>query len=218
MSLQVSSPHIARRREDLRSKEIAVVQVIFFFVVPILLLYFHIIPLSSRMFVLLVFSLLIYGVIRTEKWTSADFGLTTQNIRKALPVYVIATAVAVCAVIVFAEFIDMPQTTQWWTKQHFLFVFLLVSFFQEFAFRGFLMPLLGKIFRDGFVVIVVNAGLFALMHVIYPLPQIGLPLSFTGGLLFAALYRKYPNLILVTLSHSVLNFLLVWYGFFTIAH
>ncbi len=218
MQLPVSSHHIVRRRETIRSKEIAVAQVVFFFVVPIVLLYFHIIPLSARVLVLLIFSLLIYGVIRTEQWTSADVGITTKNVRAALPVYVIATVVAVCAIIVFAEFIDMPETLEWWTKQHFLFVFLLVSFFQEFAFRGFLMPLLSKIFRDGVVVVGVNAALFALMHAIYPVPHIGLPLSFVGGVFFATLYRKYPNLILVTLSHSVLNFLLVWYGFFTIAH
>ena len=218
MQLPVSSPHIVRRREDLRSKEIAVVQVLFFFVVPIVLLYFHIIPSSARMFVLLVFSLLIYGVIRKQGWTQSDVGITTSNIRTAWPVYAIATIVAVCVVIVFSEYINMPKTPLWWTKPHFTFLFILVSFFQEFAFRGFLMPLLGKIFRDGMIVIVVNAALFALMHAIYPLPHIGLPLSFAGGLFFAGLYRKYPNLLLVTISHSVLNFLLVWYGFFTIAH
>jgi membrane protease YdiL (CAAX protease family) len=130
--------------------------------------------------------------------------------------YFLATSLALCGIILFSEWMGRVSVSHGWTKPHFLFLFIVVSFFQEFAFRGFLMPLLKKIFSDGVTIVLLNALLFAVMHVIYPFPVIGLPLAFLGGIFFAALYHKYPNLILVTIAHSVLNFAMVWYGFFTV--
>ena len=200
-----------------RSIEVASLEIIFFFVLPVTLLYFHILPINSRMYVLLIFSLLIYGAIRKQQWSDADLGLTTKNLRQSIPVYFIATAIALVCVIVFAHVLNFHSVLRWWTQPHFLFLFIFVSFFQEFAFRGFLMPLLKKVFPDTFTIITVNALLFAGMHSIYPFPYIGLPFAFVAGLFFAMLYHKYPNLLLVSISHSILNFAVVWFGFFTIA-
>ena len=198
--------------------ENATLQTVFFFVLPIVLLYFRIIPLAARIPVLLVFSLLIYGVIRKEKWTEKDLGISLHNARKALPLYLIATLAALAVIVVSAHGLGADGTQHWWTRTHFLFMFIVVSFFQEFAFRGFLMPVLGKIFPDAFTVIVINALLFAGMHVIYPALIVGLPVAFVGGLFFAMLYHKYPNLLLVSISHCVLNFALVYFGLFVIPH
>lgn len=200
-----------------RSLEFATAQVVVFFVLPIVLLYFGIIPIEARVPALLLFCLLMLGVIRKEKWTAKDFGLSLKTIRPALPSYAIATGVALLAIVWFSKSLGMETAPQWWTRPHFLFLFLLVSFFQEFAFRGFLLPVLSRIFPDTFTVVIVNALLFAGMHAIYPFPEVGLPFSFIGGLFFALLYTRYPNLILVSLSHAALNFFAVLYGFFTIS-
>lgn len=199
-----------------REAEIATLQVCFFFVLPVVLLYFQIIPLEGRIPVLLIFSVLIYGVIKKEGWTARDLGLSMPTTGRTLAVYTIVTAVALVAIVYFARLLGMPPTEHWWVRPHFLFLFLVVSFFQEFAFRGFLMPVLKKIFPDVLTIILVNALLFAGMHAIYPFPEIGLPFSFAGGVFFAYLYHKKPNLVLITLSHAVLNFAAVWYGFFTL--
>jgi hypothetical protein len=206
------------RRSHLRSVEAASVEVVFLFVIPIVLLYFHIIPVNARIMVLLLVSLFMYGIIRKQGWRDTDVGLTFQNIRKGIPMYTIATALAAIAIIATAHFMGLQSPERWWTNPHFLFMFVVVSFFQEFAFRGFLMPLLHKIFPDTFTIILVNALLFSGMHAIYPFPALGLPFSFAAGLFFAILYRKHPNLILVSASHSILNFLVVWYGVFVIPH
>ncbi len=207
---------VPKDSSHVKSIEIASLQVIFFFIFPIALLYFNVLPVSSRMYVLLVFSLLIYGVIKKQHWTKENLGITTKNIERYLPVYFISTFIALVAVIIFARSLNFHPVHRWWTMPHFLFLFMPVSFFQEFAFRGFLMPLLKKVFPDSFTIITVNALLFAGMHAIYPFPEIGLPFAFVAGLFFAILYHKYPNLILVSLSHSVLNFAVVLFGFFTI--
>ncbi len=200
------------------SRELAIARVMLFFVLPITLLELGIIPIEGRMFVLLIFSLLIYGSITNDKWTASDLGISTGSIKSMLAPYTIATIIGFVALVLFANLLGMPGTSHWWVQPHFLFLFVFVSSFQEFAFRGFLMPVLGQIFPDGLTIILVNALLFAFMHIIYPFPHIGLPFAFVIGIFFATLYRKYPNLILISISHSILNFVAVWYGFFKIVH
>ncbi len=202
------------RRTHIRSVEAASLEVIFFFVVPITLLYFHIIPVEYRLFMLLIFSMLIYGVIKKQGWTNEDVGLTMTNFKKYSFPYAIATLIALAVIIFFAKTFDVGHISKWWANSHFIFLFIVVSFFQEFAFRGFLMPLLKKIFPDSFTIITVNALLFAGMHAIFPFPYIGLPIAFLGGIFFAVLYHKYPNLILISICHSILNFAVCFFGLF----
>ncbi len=197
-------------------RELAIARVMLFFVLPIVLLYFGIVPIEGRMLMLLVFSVLIYGSIKNDGWVASDLGLTRKTIKSMWKPYTVATLIALVLVVVFAESLGMSGTERWWVNPHFLFLFLFVSVFQEFAFRGFLMPILSQIFPDGLTIVIINSLLFAGMHAIYPFPHIGLPFSFVAGIFFASLYRRYPNLILVSLSHAVLNFAVVWYGFFNI--
>lgn len=53
------------------------------------------------------------------------------------------------------------------------------------------------------------------MHTIYPKPVFSMILGTLAGLLFATLYVIYPNLILASVIHAVLNFTAVYLGFFT---
>jgi len=201
---------------DRTTAEVAASQIFLLFVLPITLLYFGVVPISMRIPVLLTVALLMYGIIKKQKWTARDLGISLKTIRPGLPLYIIWTVIGALAIVLLSRGLGMEGTDGWWKNPHFLFVFLALSFFQEFAFRGFLMPILRRVFPDTFTIILVNALLFSGMHAIYPLAAIGLPVTFVGGLLWASLYNKYPNLILVTASHAVLNFIIVWYGFFTI--
>ena len=206
-------------RTRLHTVESAGLEVIFLFVLPIVLLCFHIVPISDRIYILLIFSVFIYAVIKKEGWTEKDIGLTFENINKKMfKAYFIATGLVFLSLISLAQYFHLPPTHHWWTNSNFLFLFVVVSFFQEFAFRGFLMPLLQKVFPSMFAVVLVNSLLFAGMHAIYPMPMFGLPFAFLAGIFFSTLYHKYPNLILISIAHSILNFVVVWYGIFVIPH
>ena len=195
----------------------SIAQTILLFVLPILLLYFNVVPVQSRFVILLIFCVLIYSIMRREGWKDEDVGLTFKNIKFEIPYYAVATILGAVLIISVAKYLHLQSVTEWWTRPYFLFFFIFSSVFQEFAFRGFLMPVLGRIFlRSNFTVVLVNSILFAFMHAIYPIPMITLPIAFIGGLLFAGLYSKYPNLLLVTIMHCVLNFVAVYHGFFTI--
>ena len=198
------------------SKRLIIVQIFVIFILPVLLIYFKILPSSWRMVLLAISSLFIYGIIRHEHWTYEEMGVRHDNFKKALPFYLFFTILSLVVLFLINYKVNMPGvSTKIFYLETFAF-FLPSSFFQEFAFRSFLIPRLKKIFNSNYYVIFINALLFALMHIIYSSWGVMLPLVFVSGIFFAWLYLKYPNLILISVAHSVLNITAVLLGFFII--
>jgi len=201
---------------NLPSKRLILVQIFIIFVLPVFLLYFHILPINWRFILLAINSLLIYGIIRREEWSFLEMGIRYDNFKKAIPFYLSFVVLGIIVLFLIDHKFNMPDID---TKIFFIKTwafFIPVSLFQEFAFRSFLIPRLKKLYDNNYVVILFNAILFTLLHIIFPNLGIGLPIAFVSGILFAWLYLKYPNLILISLAHSILNIVAVLLGFFTI--
>lgn len=201
---------------NLPSKRLIIAQIFIVFVLPILLLYFHIIPRDYRMLLLVLSSLLIYGIIHRESWSHADLGLRLDNLKKSLPLYTLFTLLGVLLFFLIAEFFHIKHIESIKDILIKLVYFIPISFFQEFAYRAFLMPRLSSVFRSNFLIILLNAFLFTLLHIIYKDLVLIIPISFIGGLYFAWIYKKYPNLLLISISHAILNITAVLLGFFVI--
>ena len=145
------------------------------------------------------------------------FGMQKKLLKKYLRPYIIFTLIMLCLIAASGEYIlKTEEVRKWWTHSHFLYMFFVVSFFQEIAYRGYLVPALGKLSSNIPMVIFANALIFTLLHTIYPNPMIGLPMAFMGGIAFCLMYIRYPSLPLIILSHAALNFCAVLYGFFII--
>jgi len=199
------------------SKKLILTQIFVIFILPVAVLYFKILSPNWRMVLLAVSSLFIYGIIKHEHWTHEDMGLRHDNFKKAFPFYLFFTVLCIGVLFLIHSNVNMPDVN---TKIFFIktFAFFLPSsFFQEFAFRSFLIPRLKEIFESKYVIVFLNAFLFALIHIIYSNWGISLPITFVSGIFFAWLYIKYPNLLLVSLSHSILNLTAVLLGFFYIS-
>lgn len=195
------------------SKTLIIIQTIIIFVLPVALLYFNILSSDWRIFLLAFCSLIIYGIIRHENWTHDDMGLNNKFKEYFMP-YLIFTVVSVALFFVLHSFLDFePIKTKSVLIEKLLF-FLPISFFQEFAFRSFLIHRLRLISNSNFFIVSINVILFTLIHVIYPSLNVILPITFIGGIFFAILYIKYPNLLLVSISHSAINITAVLLGFF----
>jgi|GEM_PF-374065 len=199
------------------SKLEIILQIFFVFIVPVLLFQVGVIPVSLRLWVLVIIVSLFLFILAKEKWTLAIMHLETDTIKKFVWPYVIFTIIGVIIVSFFGEKIGREELAIWWRNSHFIYLFFIVSVFQEVAYRGYLIPALQKIFNSPILVIFLNALIFTYMHSIFGNLQISLFLAFIGGLGFAIMYIKYPNLILITLSHAALNFTAVLYGFFLIS-
>lgn len=195
-------------------RELVLYQIFFIFILPIALLTFGIIPISWRMVVLCVAMLFMYGVIQNEKISDHEMGLGQKGFLKAFIAYVVFTVAGIFFLVKLSRFFGIYPNIIWWKSTHLLFLFLPVSLLQEIAYRGFLFHKLKQLSSKWWVIIGANTVLFTILHVIYPLPQIMLPLAFFSGIGFAVIYRYFPNLILISLAHAVLNFVAILYGFF----
>jgi membrane protease YdiL (CAAX protease family) len=198
------------------SKKEIYAQIFIVFILPILLIQMHVIEIQERIWVLgILISILVIILIR-EKWTWTMLGATTYRIKKyALP-YALFTLSTILLCYAFSERIGHEELTGWWKHGHFIYGFFIVSFFQEVGYRGYLIPALGKIIRKPLFMLLANAFIFMFLHIIFPHPAVGLPLAFIGGIGFAAMYMKYPSLPLIIVSHALINFFVVLYGFFVV--
>ena len=91
------------------SKKLIWAQIFLIFVLPVLLLYFKIVPTNWRMIMLAISSLFIYGIIRHEHWTYEDMGIRHDNFKKALPFYLLFTIIGLGAIFLIYYKVNMPR-------------------------------------------------------------------------------------------------------------
>lgn len=196
-----------------KEKELVWLQILYLYLIPILLLYYKVIPSEFRIETLVFFSLIIYGIAKFEKWTNEDFGIQ-KDWKKYFKYYFIFTIIGVLILFLIKSLNIHPPFLNWWKNIKFLLLFIPLSVIQELIFRGVLMHMLKRAFASPIFIIILNAILFALIHIIYLNAYVTLPLTFVAGIGFAWIYHKYPNLILISISHTILNFTAMIFGFF----
>lgn len=200
------------------AKELVLAQVLYLYILPTLLLFYRIVPGNFRVIVLFGVALLLYGIIKRSGWTYNDLGFKKDFIKDILP-YMVFTIIGVLALVLMSELvpqIENRQAYEWWEDARFLLLFIPISVLQEVVFRGILMHMLKRAFSNPIFIILLNAALFALIHIIYIDAKIILPLTFIGGIGFAWIYYKYPNLVMISISHTILNFTAMVLGFFVV--
>lgn len=198
-----------------KDKELVWVQILYLFLIPIMLLYYKVIPNNGRVLVLVIVTVLIYGIARFEKWNREDFGIRNSWKENFIP-YFIFTILGVVMLLVIHDFRAGGSMQSWWTNIKFLLLFIPLSVLQEIVFRGVLMNMLRRVFSNKWFIIILNASIFSLMHIIYLNALFTLTLTFIAGIGFAWMYYKYPNLILISISHTILNFTGMILGYFVL--
>lgn len=202
-------------KDLIKKEELVLIQVFYLFIVPVLLLYFKIIPGQLRLLFLFTIALLLLGIIYKAKWTYADIGIK-RNWKKEWMQYSIFTLCGILFLYWLATVVPHEPFLNWWDNRRFLLLFIPISVMQEVLFRGILMKMLLEAVKRVEVAIFINATVFCVLHIMYTNATFVLPLTFIGGIAFAWMYVRYKNLILISVSHTIFNFVAMILGFFVL--
>jgi membrane protease YdiL (CAAX protease family) len=148
----------------------------------------------------------------TKEWSFKDLGFRLDNFFTSILKYSIATVAGVMFLVLYSFIFETHKKVD---ENTLFFYSFWGAIAQELLYRGYLMKLGKEIFGEGRLAILMNIFIFVGMHAFYPGFLQKLLILIPAGVLFTLLYKRYPNIILISISHIVLNATAVMLGVFS---
>ncbi len=155
-------------------------------------------PVSARLF--------------TSRWKLGDIGFQWKNTKESLLWYGLSAVLGILGLWLYSYIFHIPKVIV--DNQTLVYYSVGGSIIQELLYRGYLMRLGRQLFGEGVLNIVVNVIVFVGMHIFYPEFIQKLWILIPAGFVFTLLYKKYPNIYLISMVHILLNGVAVMLGIF----
>lgn len=141
--------------------------------------------------------------------SARDLGLRLDNFMQAVKLLILPMAVVSAVLIAIGYASGSLNFFRWRGGQSILGVpalGILWGLMQQYALQAFINRRAQIIWGRGLQSVLFVALMFSLLH----LPNPGLAIAtFAGGLLWAAVYQRVPNLLALALSHGIMTWVLV---------
>lgn len=179
---------------------------------PILLIWFDVIPFTYRFHVLatVLCTFVLFGLYRG--YGLGELGLTLKNCRSSMLANALFCAAGGLGLyLVFLGGFQMPREHSYSLTCFLLYIVFLAPV-QEFIFRGIMFAEMKRCrIADRRIMLLISTVSFSFLHIIYDYPPL-LLITFISGLAWGMMYLRWPSLLGISMSHALLGAFAMFLG------
>lgn len=189
-----------------------VASLVFFYLLPILLLAYGALPLGANHVVLVIMSLVMVAYAISKPIPGRELGFRPDNLRSALLWQGFVSLILMGALLLVSRAGIMHPKYYGESVIFYLFYVLISAPLQEFVFRSLMFRELNIYLNRDWIKVLLSAVIFSFAHYAYRDLSV-LLMTFVAGLLWGFVYLKRPNFWAVAASHAVVGTVTIFLGF-----